>query len=206
MVSKNRVRRLMARKLYRSSKVGAVDEGDIGTVPDKDEQMKFMKSTALLAGLLAVSGCGLAEARQRTPDLAGYVDHYPFDRVNGVTFRANPLVVAGVRRAVTDAKIREAVLENDDVVDTPILQLSEGRLYADSFDPKGGGSTNWAILITADGSKTAVCFSDDAVYGEGTSTWYYEGEVAFVQDGPCPGEKDDIEARFGTWPVGSIPG
>ena len=168
--------------------------------------MKLIKSAVLLIGLSITSGCGVAEAQQQALDLTGYVDHYPFDKVNGVTFRQNPLVVAGVRRAVTDAKIREAVLENDDVVDTPILQLSEGRLYADSFDPRGGGSTNWAILITADGGKTAVCFSDNAVYGNGTSTWYYEGEEAFVQDGPCPGEKDDIEARFGTWPVGPIPG
>lgn len=182
--------------------------------------MKRMKSAALLVSLAITSGCGSAEAQQearheaqpqaqqaqqQAPDLAAYADHYPFDEVNGVTFRHNPVVVAAVRRAVTDSKILETVLENDDVVDTPILQLSEGRLYANSFDPRGGGSTNWAILITVDGSKTAVCFSDDAVYGAGKSTWYYEGQIAFVQDGPCPGEKDDIEARFGTWPVGAIP-
>jgi len=98
------------------------------------------------------------------------------------------------------------VLVKEDVVATPIQQLSAGRLFVRSFDPAGGGSTNWAILISNDSAKAAVCYSTDAVYGDGGSTWYYEGEVAFTLEGSCPSEADEIENSFGTWPIGAIPG
>lgn len=162
----------------------------------------------LIALLMAVSYGPAAHALtpQAAPPLAAYADKYPFDRVRGVSFRQHPQVVAALAATLpaSTANIRQSLAANDVVV-APILLLSADRLYARSHDPHHGGEVNWAILITLDGRQAAVCFSDDALYGNGYSHWYFQGKKAFSRSGPCPSEKQEIESALGTWPLGAKP-
>lgn len=159
------------------------------------------------SGAMALAGGDLAlAANPPAQGLGRYVGKYPSQKVAGGRFLSEPRVVAAINAAVRDPEIRRRILSSKSAVEVPILALSAHRLFTRSFDPTGGGETNWAILITTDGKKAAVCWSTDAVYGDGTSTWFVDGEKAFDRSGPCPSEMNEIESSFGTWPVGGMPG
>lgn len=160
------------------------------------------KTVAAIVGLASAAlVTGQVKAGGAATGLAPYVGHYPSDKLRGSSFRTDPRVVAAVDNAVSAPDIRRHVLKAKNVVEIPILALSAGRLFARSYDPAGGGSTNWAVLISGDGTKAAVCYSTD----DSKSTWYYSGKEVFSLAGSCPSEKADVEARFGLWPVGAIP-
>lgn len=163
-------------------------------------------TTCTLGMAMAQGQAAHAATPQAAPPLAAYLGKYPFDRVRGISFRQHPQVVAAlaVTLPASAADIQRA-LATTDVVDRPIRQLSANRLYASSYDPAGGGVVNWAILITLDGRQAAVCYSDDAVYGNGSSNWYFQGKKAFSSSGPCPSDKQDLEAALGAWPLGARP-
>ncbi len=162
----------------------------------------------LIALLMAVSYGSAAHAftPPAVPPLTAYVGKYPFDPVQGVSFRQHPQVLAAVAAALpASATDIQRALAATNVVETPIRPLSAGRIYARSHDPASGGEVNWAILITLDGRQAAVCYSDDAVYGKGDSHWYVQGKQAFSHSGPCPSEKQEIEAVLDAWPLGARP-
>ncbi len=179
-------------------------------LPSADTRPARQPHRILLCSLavLALAG-GPGALAAGAPPLSSYAGKYPFDQVEGIAFREHRAVVKGVTAAVSKvpagADILGHALQPAKSVDTPILPLSGGRLYARSYDPAGGGSTNWAILITADGRETAICFSDDALYGDGVSHWYFEGAEAFTLPGPCPSEQQELEGSIGPWPLGPRP-
>ncbi|MBN9548463.1 MAG: hypothetical protein J0H31_06155 [Alphaproteobacteria bacterium] len=169
------------------------------------------RSSVLVAISFAAWASAHAAESGRPAALAAYAGKYPFDLVNGVSFRENKVVVAAVKAAVAGmsdrAELIQLFLSPGQPVDTPIALLSDGRIYSRSFDPASGGETNWAILITKEQGedKAALCLSDNAVYGDGFSDWYFDGYIAFSTKGPCPSEKEEIEKAIGQWPAGPRP-
>lgn len=156
-------------------------------------------------GVGAWAGSGLAlAAKAPAQGLDRYVGKYPSQKIAGGPFLKDPRVVNAVNAAVHDPKIRGQIFSNGDIVETPIIALSAHRLFTRSFDPAHGGGNNWAILITTDGKKSAVCW--DPGDGEGRATWFADGEKAFDLSGSCPSERSEIESSLGTWPIGGIPG
>lgn len=168
-----------------------------------------IRSYAVVTTFLAASLSACATEPGKAAALAVYAGKYPFDLVDGVSFRENKVISALVKAAVARmsdrANLTPLFLSPRSSVDLPIQLLSDGRLYSRSFDRSSGGETNWAILITKDENKAALCLSDDAVYGDGYSDWYFDGYIAFSTKGPCPSEKEEIEKAIGRWPAGPRP-
>jgi hypothetical protein len=168
--------------------------------------MKRSQNMAFLTALMvfAAAGGSAVAAVKGSSSLTAYAGKYPVDKVQGLSFLANPKVVAAVKAAAPDAEIWRQVLAPKGAVDSPILALSAGRLFSRSFDPVSGGDVNWAILITNDGGKAAVCFSTGAASDADASSWYAEGKKVFNRKGPCPNAKDEIESGFGAWPASPL--
>lgn len=133
-----------------------------------------------------------------TPSLLAYDRKYPHDAVDGVTFVNHPAVKAIIARSGAPAEALALIAETDLVV-TPVRRAGE-RLLTSGFDPQHGGVDHWAILISADGTKGAVCYSN----ADGGSDWFADGVKAFTLDGVCPSKPDEIEG-LGDWPIGAIP-
>lgn len=137
------------------------------------------------------------------PPLSAYIGKYPFDEVQGVTFFQHPVVRAAIVASGVDRDIQR-VLVFDDTVVGPITE-TKGRLLVHGYDPVGAGVVNWAILLVADGSKAAVCYSQGVEKDVRGADWYFEGQLAFTLYDPCPSEEGDMET-LSNWPVGPIPG
>ncbi|MCR4266552.1 hypothetical protein [Nitratireductor sp. ZSWI3] len=154
----------------------------------------------LLAAIPANAGPGNA---QEAVDLRSYAGRYPWDPVEGVPFFDNPAVKGAVTAAVADADIRQAVLAETGggrAVSFPMVAVGD-RLYMNAFDAASAGDTSWGLLISADGTDAAVCFSTFVEAGtkeEGgsgssiRSSWYADGEVFLTGKFPCPAN-DEIE-------------
>lgn len=161
-----------------------------------------------LSAMVLLAG-GINVAANENAVLSKYVGKYPSDKVDGISFTKNEAVTAAVKAALAHipraSDLEHLMLAPENAIDSAIALLSSDRLYARSFDPSSGGSINWAILITGDGTKAAICYSEEAIYGSGVSRWYYKGDEAFTLEGPCPSEVAEIESAIGTWPVGALP-
>lgn len=160
-----------------------------------------------IAALLAVAGCNQAgngstasptpqaavsspePAPLATPsptptvDLARYAGKYPFDKVGGMTFLANPAVVDAVDALVGDAHIRALVLGGDGP-GTPIARRA-GKLIAWGCETHNCGDHEWSVLIAPDGAGAQICYHDASTTGD-RSRWYTGAGRADMRDGSCP--------------------
>ena len=117
--------------------------------------------------------------------LAAYVDHYPFDEVEGVTFLQHPQVRAAVAAAVPDAAIREWMFERVGPT-TPIVRR-DGRLLSWGCEAHNCGPHAWTILIDEAGSAAEVCYHDEEADGE-ASRWFATGRPVETRNEECPSE------------------
>lgn len=134
--------------------------------------------------------------------IMAYVDKYPSDPVQGVSFFQNRTVRSAIVASGAPRDVQQFVVSDGNVV-VPI-RSTMGRLMVSGYDPAGAGVTNWALLVTPDG-KAAVCYSSGENPNAITADWYYEGGIAFTLEDRCPSRPDDIES-FSNWPIGPIPG
>ena len=140
---------------------------------------------------------------QTAPPLSAYVDKYPFDAVDGVRFVDHPLVRAAMERSGAPQEALDFI-RNDNTVVVPIVEV-DGRLMSRGFQAASGGDVNWGVLISLDGQRGAVCYSTGVVPDERGADWYIDGDKAFTHYDMCPSDADDL-VRFGTWPIGRMPG
>ena len=100
-----------------------------------------------------------------------------------MSFLANPAVIAGVEKAVPDAKVRKWVLDPNSV-QTPISR-SRGLLSAGACEPHNCYDHNWAILIDPGSGVTDVCYHDGAAMPEDQSRWYLASGKSGMRAGTC---------------------
>lgn len=112
--------------------------------------------------------------------LARYVGRYPSDVVGGTSFIADRQVRAAVSGVVSDAAVRARVLDAQAVA-TPVA-LVDGRVLSYACEPHDCGPHNWAIAVTPDGGRAAVCYYDEE---RGVARWYPDGAGARPAGG-CP--------------------
>jgi hypothetical protein len=159
----------------------------------------------LAAVVAAIIASGPIFAKGGTaPDLAAYAGKYPYDKMKGVSFLDHPRVRAAIKAAVPAGDVRDDVLAGKGVT-VPILK-TQGRLFSRTFDPASGGDVNWAILIVADGSKAAVCYSTGVEKDVRGADWYLDGKIAFTLYEMCPSTAAEVESAVSNWPIGPIPG
>ena len=97
---------------------------------------------AALAALCLTTASAVAAS-----DLTAYEGKYPSDAVDGITFLANPAVVAGVAATLSDEGLRATVL-GEETVQSPIT-VKDGVVRADDCEPHNCGDHNWSILVDA---------------------------------------------------------
>lgn len=159
-----------------------------------------------LVNLFSISNAfAQAEMVSATPPLAAYVGKYVYDEVDGTRFLSHPQVRAAVEAAVPAGDVRD-ILYTEVAVATPIIKVGKKLLYTRGFEPASGGDVNWGVLIAIDGSVAAVCYGQFTDKNTQEAAWYADGEKAFSLTMMCPSEAGEIEASFGDWPIGSIPG
>lgn len=140
---------------------------------------------------------------QAAPPLSAYIGKYPFDAVDGVMFVDHPQVQAAMEHSGAPAEALDFI-RNDDTMVVPIREVG-GRLMSRGFEAASGGDVNWGMLISADGSRGAVCYSTGVEEHKRGADWYIDGEKAFTLFDMCPSEADDLNG-LGTWPIGAVPG
>jgi len=154
--------------------------------------MKIM--AGLAAASLGVTGVAVK--------LDTYVGKHPHQVVGDKTFLTDPQVKAAIEKAVPVADIRNFIAERD-MTTVPIRRI-DSRVLAAGWDPKSGGDVNWAVLMSHDGSKTAVCYSEGVEPEVRGADWYVDGKKAFTLYAKCPSRGEDL-GGLGTFPIGPIP-
>jgi hypothetical protein len=165
-----------------------------------EKDMKPLFLSALVGALvLAPAGLAIAKGASAPGSLVAYVGKYPWDKVNGTTFKTDPRVRAAVAKATPSAEIRKVVLGEDMI--SPIIKVGD-RLLASGWDSRSAGAANWAILAALDGSRMAVCYYTEG----GGADWYVDGKVVATRHdtGGCPSEAGDL-AGLGSFPIGPMP-
>lgn len=118
--------------------------------------------------------------------LSAYVGRHPSESVNGVTFRANPVVRRAVEATLADPALRRFVLDSP-ATDAPIV-LKDGRVLAWGCEPHNCGYHNWSVSILPDASSADVCFYHDDDSADGPSRWYLAAGGTEERPGNCPSE------------------
>lgn len=133
---------------------------------------------AALAALCLTTASAVAAS-----DLTAYEGKYPSDAVDGVTFLANPAVVAGVAATLSDESLRATVL-GEETVQSPIT-VKDGVVRADDCEPHNCGDHNWSILVDAASGATDVCYHDASAMGQDESRWYLASGETEMRPGTC---------------------
>ncbi|WP_152616380.1 hypothetical protein [Sphingomonas sp. ERG5] len=118
--------------------------------------------------------------------LDAWAGKHPSEKLDGMTFLAQPMVKAAVAAAIPDAKVRESVFSFNGP-DAPIVK-KEGRLLAWGCQEHNCGYHNWSVSITPDGSNAEVCSYRNDVKPDGPSTWYVAGGKTEQRPGNCPSQ------------------
>jgi hypothetical protein len=118
--------------------------------------------------------------------LDAWVGKHPSEKIEGITFLAQPSVKAAVTAAVSDAKVRDFVFGYDGP-DAPIVKKT-GRVLAWGCEKHNCGYHNWSVSITPDGSSAEVCFYQNDAKADGPSTWYVAAGKTEQRPGNCPSQ------------------
>jgi hypothetical protein len=120
-----------------------------------------------------------------TVPLAGFVGHYPDEPVDGVNFFDRTEVATALDGAVTDAKLRRAIIHNTGPR-TPIFRAG-ARIATWGCEAHNCGNHNWTLLIDPVSGKGEVCMFD----GTSSGSRWYAGGPPVVRPGGCPANGQD---------------
>lgn len=153
--------------------------------------------------ILSLLAAGSLGAFGTVASLDAYVGKHPHEKVGPTTFLTNPAVNAAIVKTVPDADIRNFIADRD-MTTVPIRKIDD-RLLASGWDHRSGGDVNWAVLMSRDGKKTAVCYSTGVEPDVRGADWYIDGAKVFTLYTRCPSRTEDLKG-LGTFPIGAIPG
>lgn len=153
--------------------------------------------------ILSLLAAGSLGAFGTVASLDAYVGKHPHEKAGPTTFLANPVVNAAIAKAVPGADIRSFIADRD-MTTVPIRRVDD-RLLASGWDQRSGGDVNWAVLMSLDGTKTAVCYSTGVEPDVRGADWYVDGTKVFTLYTRCPSRIEDLKG-LGTFPIGAIPG
>lgn len=121
-------------------------------------------------------------ATSAAPNLSAYVGKYPFDEVEGVTFKNHPAVQAGLAKTVTNARIRTAITTTQGP-SAPIAMV-DGKVAAWSCQQHNCSEHQWAILIDPATGATDVCYQNDPAMVSETR-WFLANGQEEKRKGNC---------------------
>lgn len=115
-------------------------------------------------------------------DLTAYIGKFPFEKVGGVAWNDHPMVVAGVRKTVTDATVRRA-MQSSGGPSAPIATY-QGKVGAWGCEQHNCGDHQWAVLVNPGSGATDVCYHNAEQTGE-NSRWFLAGGREESRPGNC---------------------
>lgn len=132
----------------------------------------------------AASPAETAPAASKTDasGLSAYVGKWPFDEVNGLSWNEHPAVRAGVRKTVSDAAARDAVLNQPG----PSAEITTyaGKVASWSCQVHNCGDHQWMVMVDPKSGATDVCYYNAAVAAD-QSRWFLAGGTVDTRPGNC---------------------
>ncbi len=123
-----------------------------------------------------------ASAPKTNSGLAAYLDHFPFDVVDGVTWNDHPVVKAAIAKTVTNAEIRRTI-ETLAGPSAPI-ESHEGKLMSWACEAHNCGPHQWSVLVDPASGAADVCYYNDSV-DQARSHWFLAEGAEEWRDGNC---------------------
>ena len=117
--------------------------------------------------------------------LSAYVGKYPFDKVDGVTWADQPMVQAGIRKSVTDAAARKAILQWPGP-SSPI-ELIDGKVSAWGCEQHNCGPHQWLVMVDPASGATDVCYYDESKSAD-SARWFLASGKEESRKGNCQKE------------------
>lgn len=114
--------------------------------------------------------------------LSAYVGKYPSDKVDGVDWNHNPVVLAGINKTVTDPAARKAILEVSGPA-SPIT-LYQGKVASWACEVHNCGDHQWTVMVDPKSGATNVCYHNAAKL-PGKSRWFMADGTVEQRDGNC---------------------
>lgn len=145
-----------------------------------------------LAALLLPTGPSHTQSSS-VPHLSEYMDQYPFDAVQGMSFLNHPVVRRAVENAAPTDRIRARILEPG--VAGPIA-MSSLFILSSACEAHNCGSHNWSILIGRTVPVHVVCYKLEGR----NAVWYRHGRQILSGSGRCPHELENVPSEI----LGSI--
>jgi hypothetical protein len=150
----------------------------------QDEPVAFAEAGDVANGSIAEASAPAATSIVASSggDLNAYVGKFPFDAVGGVTWHDHPMVVAGIRKTVTDAAVRRA-MQSPGGPSAPIATY-QGKVGSWGCQQHNCGDHQWAVLVDPKTGATDVCYHNAEQTGE-ASRWFLAGGGQETRPGNC---------------------
>jgi hypothetical protein len=114
--------------------------------------------------------------------LTEYVGKSTAEQVNGVDWNHNPTVLAGIRRAVTEPNVLEAI--KDTSGPAALIELIDGKVASWACELHNCGVHQWMVMADPSSGATNVCYHDAAKLA-GQSRWFLASGKLEVRPGNC---------------------
>lgn len=115
-------------------------------------------------------------------DIAAYVGKWPFDKVDGVKWNDNPVVLAGIRKSVTDPAARKAILELPGPA--AAIAMMDGKVSAWACQAHNCGDHQWLVMVDPASGATDVCYHN-AKLTPGEARWFLATGRQELRTGDC---------------------
>lgn len=114
--------------------------------------------------------------------LAAYVGKFPFDKIDGVTWSDHPMVKAGIRKSVTDAAARNAVLGW--AGPTAPIALIDGKVSGWGCEQHNCGPHQWLVMVDPATGATDVCYFNESTSAD-HARWFLASGKQEDRKGDC---------------------
>jgi len=152
----------------------SVSSSDAGETPSANATGPRAEASASLANPVAAEG--------DSGSLADYVGKSTAEHVNGIDWNHNPTVLAGIRRSVTDASVREAI--KDTSGPAALIELIDGKVASWACENHNCGDHQWMVMVEPASGATDVCYHDAAKV-PGQSRWFLASGKIEQRPGNC---------------------
>lgn len=144
-------------------------------------------SLAPASALPSPTPSSAAAPKKADGSIAAYVGKWPFDEVDGVKWNDNPVVLAGIRKSVTDPAARKAILELPGP--SAAIELVDGKVSAWACQAHNCGDHQWMVMVDPASGATDVCYHN-AKLTPGEARWFLASGKQELRTGDCNPEKE----------------
>ena len=160
--------------------------GDNAAITDKDAVAPGADAPAAPAAPADAAPAAQAGTVPAGGDtLSAYLGKYPFDKIDGVTWADQPMMQAGIRKSVTDAAARAAILQWSGP--SAPIELIDGKVSAWGCEQHNCGPHQWLVMVDPASGATDVCYYDESKSAD-SARWFLANGKEESRKGNCQKE------------------